>query len=52
MVLSHAELANVVGTSRETVTRLLNELERKRFIARDDTNVTILQFAKLEKLAH
>ncbi len=52
MVLSHAELASLVGTSRETVTRFLNELERKRIIARDDANVTILQFAKLEKLAH
>jgi CRP/FNR family transcriptional regulator len=52
MVLSHTELASLVGTSRETVTRLLNDLERKRIIARDDANITILQFAKLEKLAH
>jgi CRP/FNR family transcriptional regulator len=52
MVLSHAELASLVGTSRETVTRFLNELERKHIIARDDANVTILQLAKLEKLAH
>ncbi len=52
MVLSHAELASLVGTSRETVTRLLNDLERKRIITRDRSCVTILKPAELVKMAN
>lgn len=51
MVLSHAELASFIGTSRETVTRLLNQLERSRIIARKSESIKILQLSKLEQLA-
>ncbi|MGA2250671.1 Crp/Fnr family transcriptional regulator [Terracidiphilus sp.] len=52
MELTHAELANLAGTSRETVTRLLNQFERDGIIARDDSNLTILERSQLEKLAN
>lgn len=52
MVLTHAELASLAGTSRETVTRLLNQLERDGVISRDDSNLTLLQRSQLEKLAN
>lgn len=52
LLLTHAELANLIGTTRETVTRVLNELERQKVIARNQALVTILKPAKLEQLAH
>jgi CRP/FNR family transcriptional regulator, cyclic AMP receptor protein len=51
MVLTHSELANLAGTSRETVTRFLNQLERDGIIARQDSSVTLLERSRLEKLA-
>ena len=51
MALNHAELASLVGTSRETVTRLLNRFERDRVIARHHSEVKILHLAKLRQLA-
>jgi CRP/FNR family transcriptional regulator, cyclic AMP receptor protein len=52
MMLTHAELASLAGTSRETVTRLLNQFERNGIISRDDSLITIVQFSQLEQLAH
>lgn len=51
MALNHTELASLVGTSRETVTRLLNQLERDRVISRNNSEVRILNLAKLRELA-
>lgn len=52
LTLSHAELASLGGVSRETVTRVLNQLERDGIISRDDSHLTILQRPQLERLAN
>lgn len=51
MVLTHAELASLAATSRETVTRLLNQFEREEIISRNDTIITILKPMRLKQLA-
>jgi CRP/FNR family transcriptional regulator len=51
MVFTHEELANMAGTSRETVTRLLNQFERNHIVERQGTCLVILDPAKLDKLA-
>ena len=40
--LSHALLAEMIGSSRETVTRALDELERDRFVVRDGSSYRLL----------
>jgi CRP/FNR family transcriptional regulator len=52
MMLNHGELASLAGTSRETATRLLNQLERDGVIARANAIITILRLRQLEQLAH
>jgi CRP/FNR family cyclic AMP-dependent transcriptional regulator len=51
MMLTHAELASLAGTSRETVTRLLNQFEREGIIIRHDSMVTVKRPMQLEELA-
>lgn len=51
MALTHEELANMAGTSRETVTRLLNQFERDALIVRRGSSLTILEPSKLGLLA-
>lgn len=50
MALTHEELANMAGTSRETVTRLLNQFERDDLIARHGASITILDPAEMERI--
>jgi CRP/FNR family transcriptional regulator, cyclic AMP receptor protein len=51
LMLTHAELASLAGTSRETVTRLLNQFEREGIISRSDSVVTVRELPELERLA-
>lgn len=51
LMLTHAELASLAGTSRETVTRLLNQFEREGIIARNDSRIIVMQVEQLELLA-
>lgn len=51
MALTHEELANMTGASRETITRLLNKFERDKVIARHGVSITILEPARLEQVA-
>jgi Crp-like helix-turn-helix domain len=44
--LSHALLAEMIGSSRETVTRALDELERDRFVARAGSTYRLLVSAE------
>jgi CRP-like cAMP-binding protein len=44
--LSHALLAEMIGSSRETVTRALDELERDRFVVRDGGTYRLLVSAE------
>ncbi|HEV2618527.1 MAG TPA: Crp/Fnr family transcriptional regulator [Acidobacteriaceae bacterium] len=50
MALTHEELANMTGASRETITRLLNQLERDSIIERRGSTIVILNPDKLDSL--
>ncbi|MGH9559892.1 MAG: helix-turn-helix domain-containing protein, partial [Terracidiphilus sp.] len=50
MALTHEEIANMAGTSRETVTRLLNQFRRDQWITIKGTSLTIVKPEQLEKL--
>lgn len=50
MALTHEELANMAGTSRETVTRLLNQFERDELIARHGSAIVILRPVEMERM--
>jgi CRP/FNR family transcriptional regulator, cyclic AMP receptor protein len=50
MALTHEELANMAGTSRETVTRLLNQFERDHLIVRHGSTMVILGPDQLNQL--
>ncbi len=51
MALSHEELGNLIGTSRETVTRLLSRFKREKLIEMRGATILILSPAKLENMA-
>lgn len=51
MALTHEELASMAGTSRETVTRLLNQFERASLIVRHGSSLLILSPDGLDQLA-
>ena len=50
MALTHEEIANMAGTSRETVTRLLNQFRRDQWITIKGTSLTIVKPDQLERL--
>ncbi|HEY4358343.1 MAG TPA: Crp/Fnr family transcriptional regulator [Acidobacteriaceae bacterium] len=50
MALTHEELANLAGTSRETVTRVLGRLVREKLIRINGAVVTLLEPEKLAAL--
>jgi CRP-like cAMP-binding protein len=45
--LSHQELANLIGSTRETVTLTLGQLQRERMIRLDRRRITILDRVRL-----
>ena len=49
MVFTHEELANIVGTSRETVTRLLNQFVRNHIVERQGASLVILDPTRLDE---
>lgn len=49
--LTHAEIAQMIGTSRETVTRLMTELTRKKLLCVEGNALAITNLAALETLA-
>jgi CRP/FNR family transcriptional regulator len=50
MALTHEEIANMAGTSRETVTRLLNQFRRDQWIVIKGSSLTIAKPDQLEQL--
>jgi len=50
MALTHEEIASMAGTSRETVTRLLNQFRRNQWITIRGSSLTITQPDQLERL--
>lgn len=49
---THQDLANMVGTTRETVTRILKQLESRNYISLSGKNVTILDPERLKRKLH
>ena len=47
--LGHQDIANMVGTNRETVTNVLHELERQGLIAKGRMQITLLDVAQLRQ---
>jgi CRP/FNR family cyclic AMP-dependent transcriptional regulator len=50
MALTHEEIANMAGTSRETVTRLLNQFKKDQWISIKGATLTIIKPDQLERL--
>ena len=49
--LTHEEMAQMIGSSRETVTRLLSDLKKKELIRLDGSTLVIRNRTALEALA-
>jgi CRP/FNR family transcriptional regulator, cyclic AMP receptor protein len=49
--LTHEEIAQMIGSSRETVTRLLSELKKKELIRLEGSTLVICNRLALEALA-
>lgn len=50
MPLKHEDLASMLGSSRESVTRALNNLRRQQILSIKGTKITILRRDALEML--
>ncbi len=50
-MLTHEEMAQMIGASRETVTRVMTQLKRKQIIRLDGTTLVIRNRSGLEQLA-
>lgn len=48
MLFTNRELANMIGSSRETVSRTLTQLKKKDFIYTDDNGYLIIDYVQLE----
>jgi CRP/FNR family transcriptional regulator len=51
VALTQEEIAGMTNTSRETVSRVLNQFQREKFIAVRGTSLHVLQPRALEQLA-
>jgi CRP/FNR family cyclic AMP-dependent transcriptional regulator len=51
LILTHEEIAEMIGTTRETVSRLFADFRRKRFIESKGTSLVILNKFALEGIA-
>jgi CRP/FNR family cyclic AMP-dependent transcriptional regulator len=52
MALTHEEIAQMIGTSRETVTRLFTELKNRQIVHLKGSTLLIRNRAALELLAN
>ncbi len=50
-VVTHADLASLCGGSRENVTRILSEFQRRGLVEREGRRFVLLNIAGLAKLA-
>ena len=50
LTLTHEEIAQIIGASRETVTRLFSDFKKKDFVEVKGSTVTIKNKSALEKL--
>jgi CRP/FNR family cyclic AMP-dependent transcriptional regulator len=51
MALTHEELADMIGSSRETITRTMSQLKRDNIIATRGTSMVIVSPEKLENIS-
>jgi CRP/FNR family cyclic AMP-dependent transcriptional regulator len=51
MTLTHEEIAQVIGASRETVTRLFGDFKKRKWLLMKGSSLTILDKAALQSLA-
>jgi CRP/FNR family transcriptional regulator len=51
LALTHEEMSQVVGTSRETITRLLSEFKKKAMVELNGSTLTICNRTALENLS-
>ena len=51
MSLTQEEIAGMTGTSRETVSRVLQQFQREKFISIKGSSLTVLQPQALQQLA-
>ena len=49
---THIDLANMISTHREAVTRELNDLVREQLIRREEHRIVILDIARLRRMVH
>jgi CRP/FNR family transcriptional regulator len=52
LTLTHEEIAEMMGTTRETVSRLFSEFKKKQFLQVKGANLIIRNRPALEKMAH
>jgi CRP/FNR family transcriptional regulator len=52
VLLTHEEIAQMIGASRETVTRMLADLKAKQIIQQKGSSVTVLDRKALESMGH
>lgn len=50
-IVTHADLASLCGGSRENVTRILSDLQRRGLIERNGRRIVLLKIASLAKIA-
>jgi CRP/FNR family cyclic AMP-dependent transcriptional regulator len=51
LLLTHDEIAEMIGTTRETVTRLFADFKKKQFIQSKGSSLLILNKSALEGMA-
>jgi CRP/FNR family transcriptional regulator len=50
-IVTHADLASLCGGSRENVTRILSDLQRRGFLEREGRRFVLRNIASLARLA-
>lgn len=50
VLLTHEEIAQMIGTTRETVTRLLSDFKRKKILEVKGSTILVLQKGELERM--
>jgi CRP/FNR family transcriptional regulator len=52
LTLTHEEIAEMIGTTRETVSRLFSDFKKKQLVEIKGSSLTIRKRDGLEKLIH
>ncbi len=52
LTLTHEEIAEIIGTTRETVSRLLSQFKRKQLVQFKGANLIIRNKAALEDMVN